>query len=119
MSPEDKSKLEKERAEIEKVQFRVDHVSKLLKEYNKLGGAGEEVKLEHGDKVKAILKAIETSEKKIAEERMAKGESIAPRGYEKDTEIEEYRDKMTERKFELEREFIAKAKERREQTYVL
>ena len=69
--------------------------------------------------MRAILKAIETSEKKHAEKRIANGESIAPRGYEKDAEIEEYRDKMTERKFELEREFIAKAKERREQTYVL
>ena len=119
LGPEDKSKLEKERKEIEKVQFRVDHVNKLLKEYNKLGGAPEETKLEHGDKVKAILKAIETSEKDVAERRIANGESIAPRSYAKDTEIEEYRDKMSERKYELERDFIEKAKERREQTYVL
>ena len=69
--------------------------------------------------MKAILKAIETSEKDVAERRIANGESIAPRSYAKDTEIEEYRDKMSERKYELERDFIEKAKERREQTYVL
>ena len=120
MTDEQKEKLEAAQERARQIQMRVDRVQKVYQRYKSLNkDTDEEVKLEEADKVKMIIEAIEKSEEAWAKIRAEEGTDVRPSEYEKETAIEEYRDKMVARQRELEEEFAEKARKRREQTVQL